>query len=246
VFWCFLTGVQVELPFFKAFPMDWEVTMMRAGIPASHRNVIYRLIFFAWQQGGLMLDENVPNFDRKIHTFAKAFGMPYSRLKPYLDSYKEISERDANGQWLPSFLVQQFVHATNSQAAKREQNSGKVETDSRRIETENEQLPAEPQQLSAETEQKQSRNGADLEQKNAVSPLPATPSLAEARAEARAGAESAHEGAQAAPLSAPLPATANPLAEIADSKPATPESLPAAAGARSAAGSRSAPPITPP
>lgn len=163
----------MELPYFKAFPTDWEITMRKAGIPPAKRGTVYRLIFFAWQEQGLNLTED-ETYERRMRVLAQAFGMSYCRFKPYLAYYKTLSECQ-NGLWLPSFLLQQLQNAMRFQS--------KVGTES------------EQSQNKAGTELEQSQNNI-----SGLSSLPAIPLKHEQEHDQER--ESAREE-EPAPLSSP-------------------------------------------
>ncbi len=183
----------MDLPYFKAFPTDWEITMRKAGIPPAKRGTVYRLIFFAWQEQGLNLTED-ETYERRMRVLAQAFGMSYCRFKPYLAYYKSLSECQ-NGLWLPSFLLQQLQNAMRFQS--------KAGTES------------EQSQNNAGTKSEQSQNNIP-----GLNPLPAIPLKHEQeheqeREDARApdcesnhtaeepGFETAENSAPASPVSAP-------------------------------------------
>lgn len=122
-----------ELPFFKAFPTDWEVAMIAAGIPAARRGDLYRLIFFAWQQGGLNLTPDA-TYKARMRVLAQAFGIKPCHFESLLDLYRLLATEN-NGLWLPDFLLEQFVNVTRFQSKKRP-TSARVEVESRRDEDE--------------------------------------------------------------------------------------------------------------
>ena len=152
----------MEYPFFKAFPTDWEIRMRQAGIPPAHRGTVYRLIFFAWQEQGLDLTDDESYLPR-MKMLAQAFGMAFCRFKVYLDYYKRISEQDAEGRWLPAFLLSQLQNAIAAVDAKQKKaapdtGNGK---DANHIQV---NLTPAPSQSPTTSEQTCDNSTADLEQ----------------------------------------------------------------------------------
>ena len=174
----------MELPYFKAFPTDWEITMRKAGIPPAKRGTVYRLIFFAWQEQGLNLTED-ESYERRMRVLAQAFGMSYCRFKPYLVYYKSLSECQ-NGLWLPSFLLQQLHHAMRFQSntgTKSEQSQNNTRTKSEQSQNNISGLsllPATPLYHKQEQEQEQESAREENPASPALPPaLPAPPKATE-------------------------------------------------------------------
>lgn len=91
-----------ELPYFKAFPSDWEQAMRRADIPAEDRGEVYRLIFFAWADGGLNWED-----ETAMRRYAKEMGWQWRRFSRTLDHYKRLCSPDLEYR-LPVFLLRNF------------------------------------------------------------------------------------------------------------------------------------------
>lgn len=183
----------MEYPYFKAYPTDWEVVMRSAGIPSARRGNLYRLIFFAWQEGGLDLDDQ--DYEPRMRMLAQAFGLPYCRFKIYLDDYKKISRQDDLGRWLPRFLLVQLENALAVTLAKQKKatpengnganisdfqnnHKGNGKTDTSRPEAIPQQTQSSPE---TELEQLQNNPGTESEQsqnrKTDLSPLNSMPSF---------------------------------------------------------------------
>ncbi len=88
-----------DLPYFKAFPSDWEQAMRRADIPPADRGDVYRLVFFAWADGGLKWED-----EGAMRSYAREMGWQWRRFVKTLEHYKRLCS-PASKRRLPFFLL---------------------------------------------------------------------------------------------------------------------------------------------
>jgi hypothetical protein len=88
-----------DLPYFKAFPSDWEQAMRRAEIPPADRGDVYRLIFFAWADGDLKWED-----EAIMRRYAREMGWQWRRFSRTLEHYKRLCS-PASRPRLPLFLL---------------------------------------------------------------------------------------------------------------------------------------------
>jgi hypothetical protein len=88
-----------DLPYFKAFPSDWEQAMRRAEIPPEDRGDVYRLVFFAWADGGLKWEE-----EAYMRRYAREMGWQWRRFSRTLEHYKRLCSPESSYR-LPVFLL---------------------------------------------------------------------------------------------------------------------------------------------
>ncbi len=98
--------------------------MRRADIPQHDRADVYRLIFFAWSEGGIDI-----NSESKMRRLASEMGIQWRRLVRSLDHYDRLCQ----GGTLPVFLLKQFALTLpeiptngNQIAGKRQANSSQI------------------------------------------------------------------------------------------------------------------------
>jgi hypothetical protein len=111
-----------SLPYFKAFPADFERAMRRADVPPEDRGDLYRLIFFAWSDSGLQWDD-----EGAMHRYAREMGWQWRRFSRTLEHYKNLCEPSSEHR-LPVFLLQNLRRALPEVPPKNAKVSAKFES----------------------------------------------------------------------------------------------------------------------
>jgi hypothetical protein len=109
-----------DLPYFKAFPSDWEQAMRRADIPPEDRGEVYRLIFFAWADGGLLWDD-----EKAMRRYAREMGWQWRRFSRTLEHYKRLCSPQSEYR-LPVFLLRNLRQSLPEVSPKFDQGLGDV------------------------------------------------------------------------------------------------------------------------
>lgn len=76
--------------------------MRRADIPPAERAEVYRLIFFAWADGGINWDD-----EKAMRRYAREMGCQWKRFAKTLEHYKRLCEDPSSR--LPRTLLQSFI-----------------------------------------------------------------------------------------------------------------------------------------